>query len=351
MARSDGQAGGNKEAAAHVLALLRRVCPNAAGAARGDAGKEWEAARGEAALRELQRVLLEPAALADMGAGGIEGALARMMSKRAHAQETVSVIMSSLQPHIVDSGDCAMRRLSGARAAERVRKAFYSVWFGAPALAMTVICAVLFPLAFLGMINSIAALAALVVQFGLLLLVTSVMVSLPLLRLLATRFEPYFILGHSIVAGVGGFVLNEDPATAWLWLLTLVLLFPLGLTNDAIAVRSSGLLAYLAMLVAMVGVLGGILWDSFPLRQAALVVLAESLPVKDRVAASLFCCILYTARFVATLYWSPGRFFSRARASHCATRRQPAPLSPCTRSSRGWLRRPRLLRMRLLLLP
>ncbi len=195
-------------------------------------------------------------------------------------------------------------------------------------LGTTVICAVSFPLAFFGKINSGAALVVLLMQFGLLLLVDLAMVSLPLLRLLATRFEPYFILGHALVAGVGGFVMYEDQATAWLWLLTLVLLYPLSLANDANAARSNGKLAYVALLVAMLGVLAGLYSGSFPLRPAAFVVLAETLQVKDRVAASLFCCCLYTARFVVMLYESSGGFVL-LKGSHRKVQRERSPRHHC----------------------
>ncbi len=300
MAGHGGEMGGNKDAAAQVRALLRRVCAPEGGGAGAKAGVD-----GEAALRELQQVLLEPAALAGRGAGGIEGAIARMSQRRLL---TVSVIVSSREANIVDSGDSAVRRLCGARAAERADKVVRSAWFIALFLGTTVICAVSFPLAFLGKINSGAALAVLAIQFGMLLSAALTIVSLPLLRLLAKRFEPYFIFGHALVAGVSGFVMYEDQATAWLLLLTFVLLYPLSLAIDANAARSKGKLAYLATLVAMLGVLAGLYSGSFPLRPATFVVLAETLPVKDRLAASLFCCCLYTARFVVTLYQSSGGF-------------------------------------------
>jgi hypothetical protein len=43
------------------------------------------------------------------------------------------------------------------------------------------------------------------------------------------------------------------------------------------------------------------------MRPAYMTVLAEQFSVKDRVRASLFCCCVYIARFVATLYASSGR--------------------------------------------
>jgi hypothetical protein len=258
-----------------------------------------------AALAALQRVLREPAALAAGGHGGIDDALERV--RRARPSK-VSVIVSSREPCIVDSRDSVMRRLGGADAAGRVVSVLRSPWFKAMALLLVWGGAIAIPLVYFGKMYPPLGLAFCMGPFAVMVFASSVMLSLPIIEMLALRFEVYFIAGHILIAAVGGFVMMEDRTTGWVWAISHMTLVPLALANDAVASRPRALSFYFMLLATLLAETLGLLLRAFPMVPAKFVVLQEEMPVRDRVQASLFVCALFIARFVATLYTSSGNF-------------------------------------------